>query len=74
MNLNVGKCINISMNQKQTSVKYKNGEKVPRNKRATYLGTILTDENDNKTEIMNRIADSPATANKLKLFWNKAKN
>ena len=74
MNLNIGKCINISINQKQTSVKYQNNEKVPGNKRAVYLGTILTDENDNKTEISNRIADSTAVANKIKSFWNKAEN
>ena len=72
MNLNVGKCVNISINQKQTSVKYQNGELVPRSKRAIYLGTILTDKNDNKAEIANRIADTTAVANKLKLFWNKA--
>ncbi len=55
-------------------MKYQNGELVPRNKRAVYLGTILTDKNENKTEIANRIADATAVANKLKLFWNKAEN
>ena len=47
---------------------------MPRNKRATYLGAILTDENDNRTEICNRIAESTAVANKLELFWHKAEN
>ncbi len=46
---------------------------MPRAKRATYLGTILTDENSNRTELMNRIAACTATANKLRLFWNTAK-
>ena len=38
---------------------------------ATYLGTLLTDTVDNKQEVINHIADSTRTCNRLKLFWNK---
>lgn len=73
MRLNLNKCINLTGNQRMSSVKFKDGTKVPREHQATYLGTTLTDNNNNKAEISNRIADCCATANRLKLFWNKAK-
>jgi len=73
LNLNLGKCINLTLNQQQTSVKFASNEFVPRHKKATYLGTLLTDTNDNHAELNNRIADTTATANKLKIFWQKAK-
>ena len=72
LNLNLAKCINLTLNQKQTSVKFQTGDLVPRRKKATYLGTLLTDTNDNHAELNNRIADATATANKLKIFWQKA--
>ena len=37
------------------------------------MGTLLTDTNDNHAELNNRIAETTATANKLKIFWQKAK-
>ena len=33
---------------------------------------MITDTNDNHAEINNRISDCIVTANRLKLFWNKA--
>ena len=72
LNLNLGKCINLTLNQQQTSVKFASNDFVPRHKKATYLGTLLTDTNDNHAELNNRIADTTATANKLKIFWQKA--
>ena len=47
---------------------------MPREKKATYLGTILSDTIDNKVEVAKRLAEATATANKLKIFWNKASN
>ena len=38
----------------------------------SYLGTLLTDKTENHAEINNRISDCIITANKLKLFWDKA--
>ena len=73
MELNLDKCVNLTLNQKQSSVKYLDGTPVPRKKSAFYLGTLLTDTVDNHREIMNRIADCTRTCNQLKLFWNKAK-
>ena len=72
MELNLDKCINITINRKQSSVKYVDGTLVPRKKTAMYLGTTLTDTVDNHNEIMNRLTACTRTADRLKLFWNKA--
>ena len=72
LRLNYNKCINLTTNRKQSTIKYKNGALVPRANKATYLGTIFTDNIDNRTELNNRIAACTHTANKLKIFWNKA--
>ena len=74
MELNLDKCINLTLNRKQSSIKFADGSLVPRKHTATYLGTLLTDNVDNKQEVMNRIADSIRTCNRLKLFWTKARN
>ena len=79
LTLNYGKCINITANQKQSSVRFSpsgpaQGKLVPRKNSATYLGTLLTDTFDNRAEVSNRIGDCIATCNRLKLFWNKANN
>ena len=55
-------------------IRFGDREVVPRKPKATYLGAILADTNDNHAEVNNRIADCIATANRLKLFWNKAGN
>ena len=60
------------LNRKQSSVKYVDGTLVPRKKTAMYLGTTLTDTVDNHNEIMNRLTACTRTADRLKLFWNKA--
>ena len=73
MELNLDKCINLTLNRHQSSIRYMDGTLVPRKQSATYLGTLLTDTVDNRKEIMNRIFDSTRTCNKLKLFWNKAR-
>ena len=73
MELNLDKCVQVTLNQKQSSLKYLDGTPVPRKKSACYLGTLLTDTVDNHREIVNRIADCTRTCNQLKLFWNKAK-
>ena len=74
MSLNYDKCINLTLNQGTSSVKYIDGTLVPRKHEATYLGSILTDTVDNHREVCNRIADATVTCNRLKLFWNKAQN
>ena len=70
---NSDKCVNLTLNQKQSSVKCLDGTPVPRKKPAFYLGTLITDTVDNHREITNRIAECTCTCNQLKLFWNKAK-
>ena len=74
MKLNLDKCINITTNQKTSTIKFRDGKLVPRKQQATYLGTIISQQNSNRIEIDNRIADCNAQANKLRLFWNKAKS
>ena len=77
LNLNYDKCINITANQRVSSVRFSptgpgQGKLVPRKNSAVYLGTLLTDSNNNKAEILNRLGDCIATANRMKLFWTKA--
>lgn len=72
MELNLDKCINLTINRRQSSIKFIDGTFVPRKHIATYLGTLLTDTVDNKKEIMNRLVDCTRTCNRLKLFWTKA--
>ena len=45
---------------------------VPREHKASYLGTLLTDTVSNKQEINSRIADVQVTSNRLGIFWDKA--
>ena len=72
LKLNLEKCINLTANRKQSTIKFADGTPVPRKHKATYLGAILTDTICNTTEINSRIAACNATANKLKLFWTKS--
>ena len=73
MELNLDKCINLTLNRKQSSIKFADGSLVPRKHTARYLGTLLADNLDNEQEVMNRIA-AIRTCNRLKLFWTKAQN
>lgn len=73
MKLNFGKCINLTMNRKISTVKFRDGTKVPRLNKAIYLGSLLTDTANNTAELANRIAMTNKTAHQLKIFWNKAK-
>ena len=77
LKLNYGKCVNRTANQRVSSVRFSPdgpaaGRLVPRQRSATYLGTLLTDTFDNKAEIANRLGDCIATCNRLKIFWKKA--
>ena len=73
MKLNFDKCINLTMNRRTSSIKFKDGSTVPRKNRAVYLGSILKDTTDNAAEVSNRIAMAIKTAKQLKIFWGKAK-
>ena len=72
MELNLDKCINLTINRTQSSIKYSDGTMILRKQAARYLDTLLTDTVDNRQELVNRIADAARTCNRLKLFWNKA--
>ena len=71
MELNLDKCINLTVNRTQSSIKYSDGTLLPRKQAARYFGTLLTGATDNRQEHLNRIADATRTCNRLKLFWNK---
>ena len=50
MKLDLGKCINLTLNRNQSSVKFPDGAPVPRKTQAVYLGALLTDSaNSHKT-------------------------
>ena len=72
MQLNTDKCVNLTLYQKQSSIRYIDGTPVPQKHEATYLGIILSDKVDNHCEINNRIAAAIKSCHKLKLFWDKA--
>ena len=72
MKLNYGKCINMTTNRKTSTIKYLDGTKVPRDSRAVYIGSLLTDTVSNTAEINNRIAMTMKTFRQLKIFWDKA--
>ena len=77
LQLNYEKCVNITANQRTSSVRFSpdgpaQGRLVPRKHAASYLGSLLTDSFDNRAEILNRLGDCIATANRMKVFWNKA--
>ena len=61
LNLNYDKCINLTLHQKQSSVKYLDGTFVPRKHEAIYLGTLLSDSVNNQREVLNRLAAVMAT-------------
>ena len=72
LKLNYDKCINLTLHQRQSSIKYLDGTPVPRKREATYLGTLLSDSVNNHREVNNRLAAALTTCNRMKLFWDKA--
>ena len=72
LKLNYDKCINLTLHQRQSSIKYLDGTPVPRKREATYLGTLLSDCVNNHREVNNRLAAALTTCNRMKLFWDKA--
>ena len=53
MKLNLDTCANLTLNQNQSSVKYMNGNEVPRKPQARNLGATMTDAVDNHKEVLN---------------------
>lgn len=73
MELNRKRCINLTLNQSQSSVKFLDGIAVPRGHHSEYLGATLTDTVDNRKEILRRIGQVSGIANQLGILWNKAR-
>ena len=74
MQLNFDKCVNITINQHQSSVKFLNGATVPRRNQGKYLGATLTDTVDNRQELSHRIGAVVATARQLNPLWFQARS
>ena len=72
MKLNLGKCINLTLNRNQSSVKFLDGTAVPRKTQAIYLGALLTDSADNHKEVIRRIGTVQATIKHLHPLWAQA--
>ena len=73
MKLNLDQCINMTINRAQSSIKFMDGNLVPRKSQAVYLGASLTDSVDNHKEVIKRIGEATAIAKKLNFFWTKAR-
>ena len=69
LNLNYQKFMNLTSNRRTSTIQYADGSPVPRQHRAVYLGTILTEAADNSAELQNRLALAIRTCSQLKLFW-----
>lgn len=59
MNLNLDKCVNITISRRQSSIKFLDGTAVPGKLQALYLRATLTDSVDNHAEVMKRIGAVP---------------
>ena len=72
MKLNMDKCVNLTINRRQSTIKFMDGTVVPRKSQALYLGATLTDSVDNHKEITQRLGAVKATALQLQPFWSKS--
>ena len=54
LQLGLNKCVNVTINQRQSSVKFLDGSYVPRKMQAVHLGATLTDAVDNRREILKK--------------------
>jgi len=73
MKLNMGKCVDLTINRHQSSIQFLDGTPVPRKFHASYLGATLTDSVDNHKEIMQRLGAVNATALQLQPFWSQTR-
>ena len=73
LRLNLEKCVNLTINQHQSSVKFLDGSYVPRKEQTAYLGATLTVAVDNRREVLKKIGEATGIANQLKLLWSKAR-
>ena len=74
LQFNLDKCVNLTINQRQSSVKFLYGSYVPRKQQAVYLGATLTDAVDNRREILKKIGEANSMANRLKFFLVQSQN
>ena len=66
---NLGKCINLTLNRNQSSIKFLDGTPIPRKMQIIYLGVLLTDSADNHKEIIKRIGTIHVTIKQLHSLW-----
>ena len=70
MKLNFDKCIHLRMNA-ISRIRYANGDYMPMEPHAMYLGGKISANGDYKGEIKNRIAQTWPVVRKLDLLWKK---
>ena len=73
LRLNLEKCVNLTIDQHQSPVKFLDGLYVPRKEQTAYLGVTLTVAVDNHREVLKKIGEANGIANQLKLLWSKAR-
>ncbi len=56
----------------QSTIKFFDDTLVPRDHKAKYLGTFLSDKAESKQELTNRMVDALTACKKMKIFWEKA--
>ena len=70
---NLEKCLNLTINQHQSSAKSLDGSYVPRKEQTAHLGATLTVAVDNRREVLKKIGEGTGIANQLKLLWSTAR-
>ena len=71
LRLNYTKCIHIPMNDLRR-VRYRNGQFVPTETKATYLGGLIMARGGHKQELHHRITSTWGVVKKLDLLWRRA--
>ena len=71
LNLNKDKCLQMSVGNTR-DILFKDGTPVPRTTTAEYLGGILHEKADPRTEILRRISKAAYGRNRLNVFWKKS--
>ena len=69
MLLNKNKC-EVVTNRPNSNIKFQDGTKVTQKEEVKYLGCMLNQKGNTKTELSKRISNAAVTMKKLDLFWH----
>ena len=73
LQLNLDKSVNLTINQRQSSVFFLTVRMYLRKMQTVHLGATLTEAFDNRREILKKVGEANSIANRLKVFWSKAR-